>query len=72
MSHILDKDTVKRILHLSQVQGLEAKVIAERFGFSSSRVYNVLKRQAASVKQQANHSITVTGSHSTSNKHLTK
>jgi DNA-directed RNA polymerase specialized sigma24 family protein len=53
MGHMLDKDTVKRILHLHQVQGLEPKIIAERFGFSSSRVHNVIRRQAASSKPQA-------------------
>ena len=50
---MLDKDTIKRILHLHQVQGLEARVIAERFGFSSARVHNVIRRQAASYKPQA-------------------
>ncbi len=53
MSHMLDKDTINRILHLHKVQGLEAKIIAERFGFSSSRVHNVIRRQAASTKPQA-------------------
>ena len=53
MSHMLDQDTIKRNLHLHQVQGLEARVIAERFGFSSSRVHNVIRRQAASSKHQA-------------------
>ena len=53
MSHMLDQDTIDRILHLHQVQGLEARVIAERFGFSSSRVHGVLRRQAASSKPQA-------------------
>ena len=53
MSHALDKETVNRILHLHQVQGLEPKVIAERFGFSSSRVHNVIRRQASSSKPQA-------------------
>ena len=52
MGHMLDKDTVNRILHLHQVQGLEPKIIAQRFGFSSSRVHNVIRRklQAASPK----------------------
>ena len=82
MSHALDKETVKRILHLHEVQGLKAAIIAQRFGYSSARIYNVIRRKAASnkqqapeapsIKQQANHSITVTGSHSTSNKLLTK
>jgi len=53
MSHMLDQDTIKRILHLHQVQGLKAGAIAERFGFSSSRVHGVLRRQAASRKLQA-------------------
>ena len=53
MGHMLDKDTVNRILHLHKVQGLEPKVIAQRFGFSSSRVHNVIRRQAASFKPQA-------------------
>ena len=53
MSHMLDKDTVNRIMHLHKVQGLKAGAIAERFGFSSSRVHGVLRRQAASSKLQA-------------------
>ena len=79
---MLDKDTVKRILHLHQVQGLKAAIIAERFGLSSCRIHSVIRRQAASnkqqapeapsIKQQANHSITVTGGYARSNKHLTK
>ena len=46
MGHMLDEDTVNRILHLHKVQGLVARVIAERFGFSSSRVHSVIRRQA--------------------------
>ena len=53
MGHMLDKDTVNRILHLHRVQGLEAKIIAERFGYSSARVHNIIRRQAASSKHQA-------------------
>ena len=53
MGHMLDKETIKRILHLHQVQGLKAGAIAERFGFSSSRIHSVIRRQAASRKQQA-------------------
>ena len=53
MGHMLDKDTVNRILHLHKVQGLEPKIIAERFGFSAARVHNVIRRQAASSKPQA-------------------
>ena len=51
MSHALDKDTVNRILHLHKVQGLEPKVIGQRFGFSTSRVYNIIRRQASSTKR---------------------
>ena len=50
MGHMLDQDTIKRILHLHRVQGLKAGAIAERFGFSSARVHNVIRRQAASPK----------------------
>jgi len=53
MPHALDKETVKRILHLHKVQGLSAAIIAQRFGFSSSRVHAVIRRQAASFKPQA-------------------
>ena len=53
MSHMLDQDTIKRILHLHQVQGLKAGVIAQRFGFSSARIHNVIRRRAASTKPQA-------------------
>jgi DNA-binding transcriptional regulator LsrR (DeoR family) len=53
MSYMLDKDTIKRILYLHQVQGLKIPIIAERFGFSSARVHGVIRRQAASSKSQA-------------------
>ncbi len=53
MSHALDKDTVKRILHLHQVQGLSPSIIGQRFGYSASRIYNIIRRQAASSKPQA-------------------
>ena len=82
MSHMLDQDTINRILHLHEVQGLKAAIIAQRFGYSPARIYNVIRRKAASnkqqapeapsIKQQANHSITVTGGYARSNKHLTK
>jgi len=50
---MLDKDTIKRILHLHEVQGLSAVIIAQRFGYSTARIYHVIRRKAASVKQQA-------------------
>jgi transposase len=53
MPHSLDKETVNRILHLHQVQGLSAAIIAQRFGYSAARIYNVIRRKATSNKQQA-------------------
>ena len=53
MSHALDKDTVNRILHLHRVQGLSPSTIGQRFGYSTSRIYNIIRRQAASSKLQA-------------------
>ena len=53
MGHMLDKDTVNRIMHLHKVQGLSPQIIAQRFGFSTSRVHGVIRRQAASSKLQA-------------------
>ena len=53
MPHMLDKDTIKRILHLHEVQGLSAVIIAQRFGYSTARIYHVIRRKAASGKQQA-------------------
>ena len=64
MSHALDKETVSRILHLHQVQGLKAGAIAERFGFSSARVHNVIRR-----KLQANSNITLSGGYHVGRKH---
>ena len=52
MSHALDKDTVKRILHLHQVQDLSPQIIGQRFGFSTGRIHGVIRR-AASRKLQA-------------------
>ena len=57
MSHTLDKDTIKRILQLHQVQGLKVAIIAERFGFSAARIHNVIRRQAASSKSQASSAV---------------
>jgi len=56
MSHMLDQETINRILHLHQVQGLKANIIAQRFGFSSARIHNVIRRRAASRKPQASSS----------------
>ena len=42
---MLDKDTVNRILQLHQLQGLSPQIIGQRFGFSTSRIYNIIRRQ---------------------------
>ena len=41
----IDKGTVKRIVHLRQVQGLSFQIIGERFGISSTRAVQIFKRQ---------------------------
>ena len=46
MTHNLDKEAVKRILYLYEKQNLEPKIIAQRFGFSTSRVYNLIRRKS--------------------------
>jgi len=68
MPHMLDKDIIKRILHLHEVQGLKAAIIAQRFGFTTARIHNVIRRQATSRKQQA----ASNKPQASSNKHLTK
>jgi len=59
MSHALDKETVNRILQLHQLQGLSPQIIGQRFGLGTARIYNIIRRQAASPKLQAP-SLTVT------------
>ena len=51
MIHRIDKETVKRIMNLRQVQGLSFPIIGERFGISTARVVQIFKRQQK--KQQA-------------------
>ena len=51
MIHKIDKETVKRIVSLRQVQGLSFPIIGERFGISTARVVQIFKRQQK--KQQA-------------------
>ena len=46
MTHTLDKETIKRILYLYEKLNLEPKIIAQRFGFSTSRVYNLIRRKS--------------------------
>ena len=45
MIHRIDKETVKRIVDLRQVQGLSFPIIGERFGISSTRAVQIFKRQ---------------------------
>ena len=51
MIHKMDKESVKRIVNLRQVQGLSFLIIGERFGISSTRAVQIFKRQQK--KQQA-------------------
>jgi hypothetical protein len=51
MIHRIDKEAVKRIVYLRQVQGLSFPTIGERFGISSARTVQIFKRQQK--KQQA-------------------
>ena len=51
MTHTLDKETIKRILYLYEKQNLEPKIIAQRFGFSTSRVYNLIRRKSNEYKR---------------------
>jgi len=51
MIHRIDKEAVKRIVYLRQMQGLSFPTIGERFGISSARTVQIFKRQQK--KQQA-------------------
>ena len=51
MIHRIDKEAVKRIVYLHQVQGLSFSTLGERFGISSTRAVQIFKRQQK--KQQA-------------------
>ena len=51
MIHRIDKEAVKRIVYLRQVQGLSFSTISERFGISPARTVQIFKRQQK--KQQA-------------------
>ena len=60
MIHKIDKETVKRIVNLRQVQGLSFPIIGERFGISSTRAVQIFKRhqkkqQALNVKSESLH-----------------
>ena len=51
MIHKIDKESVKRLVNLRQVQGLSFLIIGERFGISSTRAVQIFKRHQK--KQQA-------------------
>ena len=51
MIYRIDKEAVKRIVYLHQVQGLSFSTIGERFGISSTRAVQIFMRQQK--KQQA-------------------
>jgi len=51
MIYRIDKEAVKRIVYLHQVQGLSFTTIGERFGISSARAVQIFKHQQK--KQQA-------------------
>ncbi len=60
MIHRIDKETVKRIVDLHQMQGLSFSIIGERFGISSTRAVQIFKRhqkkqQASNVKLEKIH-----------------
>ena len=38
----LDKETIKRIVELHQVQGLSFPILGERFGVSTSRITQII------------------------------
>ena len=44
MIHRIDKETVKRIVDLRQVQGLSFPIIGERFGISTARAVQIFWR----------------------------
>ena len=45
MIHRIDKEAVKRIVYLRQVEDLPFSAIGERFGISSTRAVQIFKRQ---------------------------
>jgi len=60
MIHKIDKESVKRIVNLRQVQGLSFLIIGERFGISSTRAVQIFKRhqkkkRASNVKPENLH-----------------
>ena len=74
MIHRIDKEAVKRIVYLRQVQGLSFPTIGERFGISSTRavqIFNRLqkKKQDSNVKPENLHVRIQKRSHDANFKH---
>ena len=74
MIHRIDKEAVKRIVYLRQVQGLSFPTIGERFGISSTRVVQIFKRQqkkqqTSNVKPENLHARIQKRSHAANFKH---
>ena len=74
MIHRIDKEAVKRIVCLHQVQGLSFTTIGERFGISSTRAVQIFKRQqkkpqASNVKPEHLHIRMQKRSHAANFKH---
>ena len=74
MIHRIDKEAVKRIVHLRQVQGLSFPTIGERFGISSARAVQIFsrqqkKKQASNVKPENLHVRMQKRSHAANFKH---
>ena len=74
MIHRIDKEAVKRIMYLRQVQSLSFTTIGERFGISSARAVQIFKRQqkkqqASNVKPEILHARIQKRSHAANLKH---
>jgi len=52
MIHRIDKEAVKRIVYLRQVQGLSFTTIAARFGISSARTVQIFNANRKNNKLQ--------------------
>ena len=44
MIYKIDRETVKRIVDLHQVQGLSIPILSERFGISTARINDIFRR----------------------------
>ena len=74
MIHRIDKEAVKRIVYLRQVQGLSFPTIGVRFGISSARAVQIFnrqqkKKQASNVKPENLHVRIQKRSHAANFKH---